>query len=145
MTSKVKSICKRYQFCGGKEVYGTECSMDKDTLEISCTCSNSTLRGYDWTIIYYFLKKVDQGKNDLVGRYTKDKRNRSLETVWNELSMEFNREMQFFIDEDTKTGTQMRELLKSIQGNVSMFIYIQADRHTYIHTCIHTYTRDIST
>ena len=45
MTLKVKSIYKRYQFCGGKEVYGTECSMDKDTLEISCTCSNSTLRG----------------------------------------------------------------------------------------------------
>ena len=66
MTSKVKSVYKRYQFCGGKEVYGTECSMDEETLELSCTCSNATLKGYDWTIIYYFLKKVDQGKIHLI-------------------------------------------------------------------------------
>jgi len=137
MTLKVKSIYKRYQFCGGKEIYGTECSMDEETLEISCTCSSSTLRGFDWTIIYYFLKKVDQGKIHLVTRFTKDKRNRSQDAVWNELSMEFNREMQFFKAEDTKTGAQMKELLKSIQGNVSMLIYMQIDIHIYIHTFLH--------
>jgi hypothetical protein len=138
MISKVKSIYKRYQFCGGKEVYGTECSIDGETLEVSCICSHATLKGYDWTIIYYFIKKVDQGKVHLLGRYTKDKKNRSLEQVWHELSLEFNREMKFLKDEDIKTGAQLKELLTSIQGNVLIFVYMHTCIHAYMHTCMHT-------
>ena len=118
MTSKQLSIWKRYQFCGGMEIYGTNCSVDEETEVVSCSCSKATLKGYDWTIIYYFILKVNRTKVHLVDRYTKDKRNRSQEQVWQDLSMEFNMEMKFVKDEDIKTGAQLKEFLITIQGNV---------------------------
>ena len=117
MSSKQLSIWKRYQFCGGIGIYGTICTIDEDTQVVSCSCSKATLKGYDWTIIYYLIQKVNNTKVHLVDRYTKDKRNRSQDQVWQDLSMEFNREMKFVKDEDIKTGPQLKEFLGTIQGN----------------------------
>ena len=47
------SIWKRYQFCGGASVFGTECYIDELTDVAHCTCKKEdNLKGFDWTIIF---------------------------------------------------------------------------------------------
>jgi len=87
------SIYKLNPYCGGPTIYGTKCSKDEITNEVFCTCSKATVKGYDWTIIYYLIQKVNQTKVHLVDRYTTDTKKRSQERVWEDLSNEFNREM----------------------------------------------------
>ena len=44
-------------------------------------------------------------KIHLVDRYNKDKRNRTQEQAWQDMSIKFNREMNFVKEEDIKNGT----------------------------------------
>ena len=92
MNNKTVSIWKRYSFCGGMSIYGTSCTIDEDTQDVTCSCSKGTLKGYDWTIIYALMLKVDQGKVHLIDRMNKDKK-LSEDEVWQQLSFEFNAEM----------------------------------------------------
>ena len=56
---KNTSIWKRYQFCGGASVFGTECYIDELTDVVHCTCKKEdNLKGFDWTIIFYFFQMV---------------------------------------------------------------------------------------
>ena len=46
---KNTSIWKRYQFCGGAQVFGTECYIDELTDVVHCTCKKEeNLKGFDW-------------------------------------------------------------------------------------------------
>jgi hypothetical protein len=120
MNQKKLSMWKRYPFCGGKEIFGTTCTIEEETQVVSCTCSKATIKGYDWTIIFYLMKKVNNGKIHLVDRAFKDK-TRSQEQVWQDLSIEFNLEMKFTADEDVKNGKQLRDFLTTIQGTVLLY------------------------
>ena len=117
MTSETPSMWKRYQFCGGY-IYGTQCSIDEETQIVTCTCSKNTLKGYDWTIVYYFLQMVSNDKVHLVDRYTKDKNNRSQDQVWVDLAARFNKDMKFDKTDDKKTGKELKDLLVTIQSKI---------------------------
>ena len=112
---KAKSIWKRYAFCGGMQIYGTLCSIDEVTQVVSCTCSNTLTKGYDWTLIYYLMMKVDYGKVHLIDRTNKDKK-LSQEQVWHVLALEFNSEMKFVKEDDIKNGKQLKDFLGTVQG-----------------------------
>jgi len=48
-------------------------------------------------------------KIHLVDRHSKDKRNCSQEQAWQDMSIKFNREMNFVKEEDIKNGTQLKD------------------------------------
>ena len=69
---KSTSTWKRHQFCGGIEVFGTQCYIDEITDIVWCSCTKQdNLKGFDWTIIFYLFKMVYKEKTHLLDRYSK--------------------------------------------------------------------------
>ena len=80
MKMKSTSTWKRYQFCGGVEIFGTLCYIDEITEGVFCDCTKQVnLKGFDWTIIFYLLKMMYNEKIHLVDRCIKDNNNRTQE------------------------------------------------------------------
>jgi len=103
-------------------IYGTLCTVDEDTQDVTCSCSEATLKDYDWTLIYALMIKVDQGKVHVIDRMNKDKK-LSQDEVWQQLSFEFNEEMKFIAEKDIKNGKQLKDFLSTVQGH-----YIYSNR-----------------
>jgi hypothetical protein len=96
MKMKSTSTWKRYQFCGGAEVFGTQCYIDEITDIVWCTCTKQdNLKGFDWIIIFYLFKMVYKEKTHLLDRYARDKSSRTLEQVWQDLANRFNAAMNY--------------------------------------------------
>ena len=109
---KSTSTWKRHQFCGGIEVFGTQCYIDEITDIVWCSCTKQdNLKGFDWTIIFYLFKMVYKEKTHLLDRYSKDKNNRTQEQVWQDLANRFNAAMKFETEEDVKNGTQLKDFV----------------------------------
>ena len=120
---KNTSIWKRYQFCGGASVFGTECYIDELTDVAHCTCKKEdNLKGFDWTIIFYFFQMVYSEKIHLVDRSTRDKTNRTVEQVWTDFSNRFSIAMNFTKEEDMKNGTQLKDFLVLASGKINILI-----------------------
>jgi len=123
MKSKPTSVWKRYQFCGAIEIFGTQCYIDEITEIVHCNCTKEkNLKGFDWTIIYYFFQMAYQEKIHLVDRYRKDKSNRTQEQAWHDLSTNFNSRMNFVKEEDIKNGTQLKDFLFTACGELYIHI-----------------------
>ncbi len=136
---KAKSIWKRYAFCDGMQIYGTLCSIDEETQVVSCTCSNTITKGYDWTLIYYLMMKVDYGKVHLIDRTNRDKK-LSQEQVWHVLALEFNSDMKFVKVEDIKNGKQLKDFLGTVQGQITLhaiLMYTLLSHHNNLSFCRH--------
>ena len=123
MKMKITSTWKRHQFCGGAEVFGTQCYIDEITDVVWCTCTKQdNLKGFDWTIIFYLLKMVYNEKIHLVARYAKDKDGRSQEQVWQGLANRFNAAMKFEKEEDIKNGIQLKDFVFLACGKLNTLI-----------------------
>ena len=123
MKMKSTSTWKRYQFCGGAEIFGTQCYIDEITEVVFCDCTKQdNLKGFDWTIIFYLLKMVLNEKIHLVDRYIKDKNKRTQEQVWQELSIRFNIAMKFEKVEDVKNGAQLKDFVSLACGKLNILI-----------------------
>ena len=119
MKSKPTSVWKRYQFCGGIEIFGTQCYIDKITeiVHYNCTKENN-LKGFDWTIIYYFFKWLNKTRFN----WWKDKSNRTQEQAWHDLPTNFNSRMNFVKEEDIKNGTQLKDCFFTACGELYIHI-----------------------
>jgi hypothetical protein len=123
MKMKSTSTWKRYQFCGGAEVFGTKCYIDEITDIVWCTCTKQdNLKGFDWTIIFYLFKMVYKEKTHLLDRYARDKSSRTLEQVWQDLANRFNAAMKFEKEEDVKNGTQLKDFVYLACGKLNILI-----------------------
>jgi hypothetical protein len=121
--SKPTTIWKRYQYCGGPSVFGTQCFIEEEEQVVHCSCGREqNLKGFDWTIIFYFFQMAYTEKIHLVDRYNKDKRNRTQEQAWQDMSIKFNREMNFVKEEDIKNGTQLKDFLFTACGKLHIRI-----------------------
>ena len=113
MKSKPTSVWKRYQFCGGIEIFGTQCYIDEITEIVHCNCTKEkNLKGFDWTIIYYFFQMAYQEKIHLVDRYRKDKSNRTQEQAWHDIRSDITKSWKILTFSKSKTTLTLRNFFK---------------------------------
>jgi hypothetical protein len=93
-------------------VFGTQCYIEEEEQVAHCSCGKEqNLKGFDWTIIFYFFQMVYNEKIRLLD-------NRTQEQAWHDMSIKFNREMNFVKEEDIKNGTQLKDFLFTACGKL---------------------------
>ena len=65
---------------------------------------------------------VYKEKTHLLDRYSKDKNNRTQEQVWQDLANKFNAAMKFETEEDVKNGTQLKDFVYLVCGELKILI-----------------------